>query len=47
MLGREGVEGEDVVLGAFQQRGELGQPPFELGDCLAVARACLLERAGA
>ena len=32
VLGGERVEGQDVVLGVLEHRGDLGQPPVELGD---------------
>ena len=31
MLGWEGVEGEHVSLGFFEQRGDLGQPTWLVG----------------
>ena len=41
MLGREGVEGEHVLFGLLEHRGDLRQAPFELGDRVAQTLAGL------
>ena len=42
VLGREGVERQHVGLGLVEQRGDLRQPPLELGDGVAQAPAGLV-----
>jgi hypothetical protein len=42
----EGVESEQVVLGAFEHRGDLGQRPLESFDRVAEQLARLLARVG-
>jgi hypothetical protein len=34
VVGREGVEGQDVVLGGFEHAGDLGQRALQRGDRL-------------
>jgi hypothetical protein len=34
VVGREGVEGQDVLLGCLEQRGDLGQRALQRGDRL-------------
>jgi hypothetical protein len=43
---RERVEGEDVLLGLLEQRGDLGQLAVEVGDRLGQAVARLARRVG-
>src|SRR4051812_8709594 len=46
VLGREGVEGEHVGLGLFEQRGDLRQPALELLDGVAQPPAGLIAVGG-
>lgn len=46
MVGRERIEGQDVVLGGLEQRGDLGQLALQGGHRFAEAIARLLERVG-
>ena len=32
VVGREGIEGQDLLFGLFEQRGDLAHPALELGD---------------
>jgi len=46
VLGRERIEGEDVLLGLVEQRGDFRQRALELRDGLAQPLARLLAGAG-
>ena len=46
MLSGKRVEGEHVVLGLFEQRGDLRQPGLELGDGVAESAAGFVAGAG-